>query len=69
VLVNFAQSFENYRSITKVDATLFHGKSSLLILTENGLGYNLGDFLKNSSGHPADVLPASAVLLTTATFY
>jgi hypothetical protein len=33
-------------------ATYFHSKSPLLILTENGLGDILGDFLTKSSGHP-----------------
>jgi hypothetical protein len=29
------------------------GTSYILILTENGLGYTLDDFISNSSGHPA----------------
>jgi hypothetical protein len=28
-----------------------------LALTENGLGYSLGDFFTNSSGHPAAAVP------------
>jgi hypothetical protein len=34
-------------------ATFCHGKGSALILTKNGLGYSLGAFFPNSSGHPA----------------
>jgi hypothetical protein len=34
-------------------ATFFRGKMYSLILIENGLGYILGDFFTNSSGHPA----------------
>jgi hypothetical protein len=30
----------------------FRGKSYVLIWARNGLGYTLGDFLANSSGHP-----------------
>jgi hypothetical protein len=30
----------------------FPGKSYVLIVTKNGLGYILGDFFTNSSGHP-----------------
>jgi hypothetical protein len=41
---------ENCRSITHL-ATLFHGEVCALILTRNGLGYILGDFFTNSSGH------------------
>jgi hypothetical protein len=33
-------------------ATFIHGSSYVLILQVNGLGYILGDFLSNSSGHP-----------------
>jgi hypothetical protein len=32
--------------------TRFHGKSYVLILTKTGLGYILGDFFTNASGHP-----------------
>jgi hypothetical protein len=31
-----------------------HGKSYVLILTNSGLGYILGYFIANSSGHPVD---------------
>jgi hypothetical protein len=30
----------------------FHGLRSVIILTKNGLGYILGDFFTNASGHP-----------------
>jgi hypothetical protein len=30
----------------------YHGKSYAVILTKSGLGYILGDYLTNSSGHP-----------------
>jgi hypothetical protein len=30
----------------------FQGKIFALILRKNGLGYSLGDFLANESGHP-----------------
>jgi hypothetical protein len=32
---------------------MFFGESCAVILTKNGLGYILGDFFANSSGHPA----------------
>jgi hypothetical protein len=35
------------------DLLFFHGKSSVLSLTNNGLGYILGEFYTNSSGHHA----------------
>jgi hypothetical protein len=41
----------NIKSSPKFWATFFHGKSSTLVLTKNGLGHILGDFLTNSSGH------------------
>jgi hypothetical protein len=33
-------------------ATFFHGTNTVLILAKYGLGYILGDFFTNSSGHP-----------------
>jgi hypothetical protein len=36
----------------KMLGNLFHGKSYVLMLTKNRLGYSLGDFFTNSSGHP-----------------
>jgi hypothetical protein len=37
--------------------TFFHGKSYVSMLTKNGLGYNLGDFFTNASGHPDAAFP------------
>jgi hypothetical protein len=34
-------------------AIYYHGKSYTIILTKNGLGYILGGFFTNASGHPA----------------
>jgi hypothetical protein len=44
--------FEKYRNSPKIRATLSHRRSYVLILTKIGLGYVLGDFSTNSSGHP-----------------
>jgi hypothetical protein len=41
----FGHFFLNYSSSQKTWATFFH--LHVLILTENGLGYNLGDFFTN----------------------
>jgi hypothetical protein len=42
--------------ITEIFGLLFsRGKSCLLIFTKNGLGYILGDFFTNASGHPASI--------------
>jgi hypothetical protein len=52
-IVYIGQLFENYRVGTKFGATLFHGKSYVLIFTKNILPRLL--FLAvftNSSGHP-----------------
>jgi hypothetical protein len=43
---------QNYRNSSHSWATFFLGKIYVLILTKNGLGYILGDFFTNSSGHP-----------------
>jgi hypothetical protein len=43
---------ENYRSSTGNWATSLHGKIAVLIIAKNGLGYILGDFFTNASGHP-----------------
>jgi hypothetical protein len=43
--------FLTYRSSPHFWTTFFHCKSDVLILTKNGLGYILGDFFTNSSGH------------------
>jgi hypothetical protein len=53
VIVDF---FEKYRNNCRTSLhfwpTIFHGKSYVLILAEKGPGYILGDYFKNSSGHP-----------------
>jgi hypothetical protein len=41
------------RNSLHLRATFFHGYGCALILTKSGLGYILGVFFKNSSGHPA----------------
>jgi hypothetical protein len=40
--------------------TFFHGKSCVLIVVKNDLGYILCDFFSNSSGHPAYARPTSS---------
>jgi hypothetical protein len=45
---------ENYRS----DIDFFQRLGSCKILTKNGLGYILGDFFNNSSGHLATHAPS-----------
>jgi hypothetical protein len=47
---------------SKFEATVFHVKSHLSILTKNGLGYFLGDYFANSSGHPVCQLKKSSRL-------
>jgi hypothetical protein len=51
-IVYFGQWFKNYRSSAHFWATFFHGTSHVSILTKKMLGYILGDFFTNSSGHP-----------------
>jgi hypothetical protein len=46
-------SFFHYKSSVNLWTTFFQVYSSIFILTKNGLGYSLGDFFTNSSGHPA----------------
>jgi hypothetical protein len=46
---------ENYRNSTNTLGYFFHGKICALIFTRNGLGYILGDFFTNASGHPGCV--------------
>jgi hypothetical protein len=41
----------------------FPGKSCVLVLTKIGLGYILGDFYTNSSGHPVVSLVPSYCLI------
>jgi hypothetical protein len=49
-LFSFGQFSEKYKRSTNVLGAFFHGKSYVLRLTKNGLGYTLGDFLRISSG-------------------
>jgi hypothetical protein len=46
---------EKYKSSLYKEQLCFRGKTYVLILTKNGLGYILGDFVTNSSGHPVSV--------------
>jgi hypothetical protein len=48
----FGRCFENCKSSAKFLATFFHGTNTVLILAKYALGYILGDFFTNSSGHP-----------------
>jgi hypothetical protein len=51
LFVYFGQFFNCKRS-PKIWATFFPGKINLIILAPMGLGFSLGDFFTNSSGHP-----------------
>jgi hypothetical protein len=46
VTVYFGQPFVNYRNSPDYWAIYFRVKSYVLILTQKGLGYILGDFLQ-----------------------
>jgi hypothetical protein len=48
----FGWLFANYRNSPDYWATHFRDKSYVLIMTKIGLGYILGDFFTNASGHP-----------------
>jgi hypothetical protein len=52
-LFSLGSSSKNCRSSQIFWATIFCGKNYLLALTTTGLGYILGYFFKNASGHPA----------------
>jgi hypothetical protein len=52
-LFNLDSSFEKFRSSLNFWDNFVHGASYAMILTKNALGYILGDFFANSSGHPA----------------
>jgi hypothetical protein len=54
VIVYFGQFFENYRSSPHFCTTFSQSIDYVLILTNNALGYILGDFFINPSGHPGD---------------
>jgi hypothetical protein len=51
-IVYFGHYFDNYRSTANYWATFLHSTSYVLILTNTWLGYILGDFFTDSSGHP-----------------
>jgi hypothetical protein len=51
ILGSVANYIQNWPTVL---GYFFHGKSVALILAEYGLGYILGDFFTNSSGHPAE---------------
>jgi hypothetical protein len=47
--------FLEITEVAKILDNFLHSKNYVLILTENGLGYILGEFFfKNSFGHPAN---------------
>jgi hypothetical protein len=52
VVVYFEQFWENYGNSANFWATFFYGSNYALILPMNELGYILGNFFSNSSGHP-----------------
>jgi hypothetical protein len=52
IFVFLQQRFENYKSGGNFLLAFFHGTSYVLILTNNGLGYSLGDFFTKSIAHP-----------------
>jgi hypothetical protein len=47
----------------------FHSKNYVQNLTKNGLGYTLGDYFKNSSGHPGPNPTTSEYTTTTPAFF
>jgi hypothetical protein len=52
-IVYFGQFFENDIISPNFWATLFNGKSYVVIFTKNSLGYIFGRFFTSSSGHSA----------------
>jgi hypothetical protein len=65
VTVYCRQFIENYKCSPQFcAATFFHGEGYALILTKNWLGYILGDFFENSSGHPAELSRPEAYVAT-----
>jgi hypothetical protein len=60
-VVYFGQFFENYKSSPNCWSPFFHSKCDNMYI--NGLGYILGDFFKNTSGHPGMYYVAAAELL------
>jgi hypothetical protein len=49
---------ENYRSCQQFHSLFSTVKIMQIFLTKNGLGYILGDFFTNSSGHPGSMATA-----------
>jgi hypothetical protein len=62
VIVSFGPFFENDKSSPLLWANFFNSKSCILIMTKDGLSYNLGDFFTNSSGHT--LLPGYTALFS-----
>jgi hypothetical protein len=52
----FISPFFYYISWPNFSVALFHMKSYVLVMPENGFGYILGDVVTNSSGHPGSEL-------------
>jgi hypothetical protein len=48
----FEQFFDYYKSSQKNLYEFYYGKSYESLLAKNGLGYILGNFITNPSGHP-----------------
>jgi hypothetical protein len=65
LFIYFGKWFENDRNSAYVFmGCFFHGASNVLLISaKNGLGYILGDFFANSSGHPDVVRVGSKVVL------
>jgi hypothetical protein len=67
VLVYLGQWFENYRSSVYFWNTFFNSTSYVLSLTKNCLGYIVGDFFTNPSGHPAPGIKQNAIFVANPT--
>jgi hypothetical protein len=64
-LFSLGSFFEKCKSSTN-SWFFFDGTSCVLILTQNWLGYILGDFFANSSGHPGDEWRARQIVVVYA---
>jgi hypothetical protein len=51
-IIYIGQFFENYIISPHCWTTFFLRKRYVIIVTKNGLGHILGEFFRNSSGHP-----------------
>jgi hypothetical protein len=65
-IVFFGYFFENYGRSPNFVATFFHGRSDVLVLTKNGLGYIWGDFFTHhlvtlTASPPVSWWPSSAI--------